>query len=93
VSSSEADKNLQFIPVFPVLSVNSGGRIRVVVDIFGREVRELSLAEGATVVDLLNLIGFKASEVVVAVDGEVVAEDEPLRDGSRVKLHSVVSGG
>jgi len=76
-----------------VLSVNSGGRIRVVVDIFGREVRELSLAEGATVVDLLNLIGFKASEVVVAVDGEVVAEDEPLRDGSRVKLHSVVSGG
>jgi len=64
-----------------------------VVDIFGREVRELSLAEGATVVDLLNLIGFKASEVVVAVDGEVVAEDEPLRDGSRVKLHSVVSGG
>ncbi|MEM1516744.1 MAG: MoaD/ThiS family protein [Thermofilum sp.] len=76
-----------------MLSVNSGGRIRVVVDIFGREVRELSLAEGATVVDLLNLIGFKASEVVVAVDGEVVAEDEPLRDGSRVKLHSVVSGG
>ncbi|MEM0335046.1 MAG: MoaD/ThiS family protein [Thermofilum sp.] len=73
--------------------MNSGGRIRVVVDIFGREVRELSLAEGATVVDLLNLIGFKASEVVVAVDGEVVAEDEPLRDGSRVKLHSVVSGG
>uniref|UniRef100_A0A7C4H6W6 Thiamine biosynthesis protein ThiS n=1 Tax=Thermofilum pendens TaxID=2269 RepID=A0A7C4H6W6_THEPE len=67
--------------------------MRVVVDIFGREVRELSLAEGATVVDLLNLIGFKASEVVVAVDGEVVAEDEPLRDGSRVKLHSVVSGG
>ncbi|MEM0376766.1 MAG: MoaD/ThiS family protein [Thermofilum sp.] len=76
-----------------MLSVNIGGRIRVVVDIFGREVRELSLAEGATVVDLLNLIGFKASEVVVAVDGEVVAEDEPLRDGSRVKLHSVVSGG
>lgn len=76
-----------------MLSVNSGGRIRVVVDIFGREVRELSLAEGATVVDLLNLIGFKVSEVVVAVDGEVVAEDEPLRDGSRVKLHSVVSGG
>ncbi|MEM0093550.1 MAG: MoaD/ThiS family protein [Thermofilum sp.] len=73
--------------------MNSGGRIRVVVDIFGREVRELSLAEGATVVDLLNLIGFKVSEVVVAVDGEVVAEDEPLRDGSRVKLHSVVSGG
>lgn len=71
----------------------NNGRIRVLVDIFGREVRELSLAEGATVSDLLNLLGFKESEVVAAVDGEVVAEDEPLRDGSRVKLHSVVSGG
>lgn len=67
--------------------------IRVIVDIFGREVREVNLAEGSTVMELLNLLGFKPSEVVVALDGEVVAEDELLRDGSRVKLHSVVSGG
>lgn len=70
-----------------------GERIKILVDIFGREIRELSLAGGTTVAELLKILGFRQSEVVVAVDGEVVTEDELLRDGSRVKLHSVVSGG
>jgi len=66
---------------------------RVLVDKFGRESIEACVEEGSTVRDLLGQLGLRASEVVVAVDGEVVAEDEPLKPGSRVKIHSVVSGG
>ncbi len=66
---------------------------KVHVDMFGREVFEACVGEGYTVRDLLTQLGLRASEVVVAVDGEVVTEDEPLKPGSRVKIHSVVSGG
>lgn len=67
--------------------------IKVVVDVFGREVREVCLEEGATVRDLIKALGLRVSEVVAAINGEVVAEDEVLPPTARVKLHSVVSGG
>jgi ThiS family. len=43
--------------------------------------------------DLIKALGLRVSEVVAAVNGEVVAEDEVLPPAARVKLHSVVSGG
>lgn len=67
--------------------------VSVEVDVFGREVRKVEVPRGSTLRDLVTMLGLRVSEVVVTVDGEVVAEDEPVKPGTRVKLHSVVSGG
>lgn len=69
------------------------GGFRVYVDKFGRESLELCVDEGVTVRELLRRLGLSESEVVVAVNGEVVAEDEKLPSEAKVKIHSVVSGG
>ncbi|MEZ0345716.1 MAG: MoaD/ThiS family protein [Infirmifilum sp.] len=66
---------------------------KVLVEKFGRETFEICMNNGATVRDLLRKLGLAESEVVVAVNGEVVAEDEGLVPHVKVTIHSVVSGG
>jgi sulfur carrier protein len=73
--------------------MSSGELISVVVDVFGREMREVKVPANFKIADLVKMLGFRVSEVVVSIDGVVSAEEEPLRPGSVVKLHSVVSGG
>ena len=53
-----------------------------------------TLAEGATVADLLAALGIDASyELTAAVDGELAGRDTPLRDGADVMLLSPMEGG
>ena len=53
-----------------------------------------TMPEGATVADLLAVIGVEAgAEVIIAVDGELAGRDTPLRDGSEVMLLNPMEGG
>ena len=53
-----------------------------------------TLAEGATVADLLAALGIDASyELTAAVDGELAERDTALRDGADVMLLSPMEGG
>ena len=53
-----------------------------------------TVAEGATVADLLAAIGIEAdAEVIVAVDGELADRDTHLHDGADVMLLNPMEGG
>jgi molybdopterin converting factor small subunit len=53
-----------------------------------------ALAPGATVADLLDLIGIAPdTDLTAAVDGELAARDTPLCDGAEVMLLSPMEGG
>ncbi|WP_288004815.1 MoaD/ThiS family protein [Thermofilum sp.] len=73
--------------------MSNGELVSVLVDIFGREVREVKVPANTRIADLVKMLGLRVSEVVVSVDGKVTTEEELVRPGSRIKLHSVVSGG
>lgn len=49
--------------------------------------------EHATVADALRKLSVAKSTVLCAKDGEVVTEDEVLRDKDTLFLYSVISGG
>ena len=52
------------------------------------------VAPGATVADLLDVIGIEAeTDLTAAVDSELAARDTPLRDGAEVMLLSPMEGG
>ena len=56
--------------------------------------RQHTLAEGATVADLLAALGIDADyELTAAVDGELAARDTALHDGADVMLLSPREGG
>ena len=53
-----------------------------------------TVAGGATIADLLALIGVAPDgDVTAAVDGELAARDTPLHDGADVMLLSPMEGG
>lgn len=53
-----------------------------------------SLAEGATVADLAAALAIGEGQVTgAAVDGQAVAADAPLHDGSQVSLFPPAAGG
>ena len=53
-----------------------------------------TVAEGATVADLLAAIGIEpGADMTAAVDGELAARDTQLRDGTDVMLLSPMEGG
>jgi sulfur carrier protein ThiS len=53
-----------------------------------------TMPEGATVADLLAVIGVEAdAELIVAVDGELAGRNMPLRDGAEVMLLHPMEGG
>jgi sulfur carrier protein ThiS len=43
--------------------------------------------------DALQRLGYSTETHLVVKDGELLNENEPLRDGDRVKLVAVISGG
>ena len=43
--------------------------------------------------DALQRLGYSSETHLVVKDGELLNENEPLRDGDRVKLVAVISGG
>ncbi|OYT30971.1 MAG: thiamine biosynthesis protein ThiS [Thermofilum sp. ex4484_79] len=67
--------------------------VDVVVDIFGREKRKLSVRKGIRIVSLLEMLNIIPEEVVVVVDGEITPEDERITRDCVIELLPVVSGG
>ncbi len=59
----------------------------------GGETRVVEYREGMTVADVLREAGLLATEYVVARNGKLAAEDEPVEDGDELVLYPVVSGG
>ena len=57
--------------------------------------QEIGLEEEHTLMvkEALQRLGFSAETHLVVKDGELLNENEPLRDGDRVKLIAVISGG
>lgn len=43
--------------------------------------------------EALQQLGYSTETHLVVKDGELLNENEPLRDGDRVKLIAVISGG
>lgn len=54
---------------------------------------EVELAQNATVMDLLKVLGVQRETVVVFLNGRVVPEEAELHDGAEVAILPVVTGG
>jgi len=57
-----------------------------------QEIR-LEIEQTLTVKDALARLGYSSETHLVVRDGELLNENEALRDGDRVKLVPVISGG
>ncbi len=55
---------------------------------------EVEVAESATVRDLLGQLGIPVGDAWrISLNGDLVSDDQPLKDGDRLRLFPVVSGG
>ncbi len=75
------------------LGVHVSGGVRVRVRLPGGETRVLEVERGSRIADIVRRLGLIVEEVVVALDGEIVPEDERVYRESRIDVYSVVSGG
>jgi sulfur carrier protein ThiS len=55
--------------------------------------REYEVRPGMTLLASLGKIGILPESVIATREGEMILEDEILKDGEVVKLISVISGG
>lgn len=69
------------------------GSVRVAVRLPGGEKRVVEVERGARIADIVRGLGLVLEEVVVALDGEIVPEDERVFRDARIDVYSVVSGG
>ncbi len=69
-----------------------GAMIRVRVISRGIE-KDIEWKKGIKVRDVIHAVGFNTESAIARVNGEVVLEDEEVRDGSEVEIIPVVSGG
>jgi thiamine biosynthesis protein ThiS len=60
---------------------------------FAGEVEQVRLADKSKVLDLLRELGINREVVAVKIGGKVVPEEETLKDGDRVEVFRIVSGG
>ena len=66
----------------------------IVAEILRRnEEKKIKMAEGSTIYDLLNKIDISPDQVVTIEDERVVPVDSELKDGQKLKLMEVNSGG
>jgi len=66
-------------------------RIKVFYEREGKE-KEIEF-NGKTIRDLLKYLGLDLSRHVVIKNGEIVTEDEEIKEGDYIKILDVVSGG
>ncbi|MBO8183212.1 MAG: MoaD/ThiS family protein [Archaeoglobus sp.] len=59
---------------------------------FDRDYEELSIDEGSTYVDLLNIFNINPETVIVLKDGKPVPIDDKVEKGE-IKVLRVISGG
>lgn len=55
--------------------------------------KEYEVKPGMTLLDSLKKIGILTESVIATRNGELILEDEILRDGEVIKLVAVISGG
>ncbi len=55
--------------------------------------REFEVKAGMTVRDALKKAGIEPDTVLATRDGELITDDEILRDGDQIRLIAVISGG
>lgn len=55
--------------------------------------KEYEVRPGMTLLDSLKKIDVLSESVIAVRDGEMILDDEILKDGEVVKLVSVISGG
>lgn len=55
--------------------------------------KEFEVKAGMTLLDALKKSGIVPESVIAMRDGEMIADDEVLRNGDEVKLIAVISGG
>jgi sulfur carrier protein ThiS len=55
--------------------------------------KEYEVRPGMTLLSCLEKIGVLPESVIATSQGELILEDEILRDGEVIKLISVISGG
>lgn len=67
--------------------------IRVAVREIGKRRREVWLGSRATIVDLLEQLGYSRETVVVKRNGKIVAEEERTSDGDSIEIIPIVTGG
>ena len=58
----------------------------------GGEEKEVNIS-GRTVSDLLKTLGYASDEYVVTREGKILTEDDEIREGDRLVLVPVISGG
>jgi sulfur carrier protein ThiS len=58
-----------------------------------RDFKKTVILKGKTVKELLRQIKLSPENFVISKNGEIVLEDERLKDNDKVKLFPVVSGG
>lgn len=66
--------------------------MKVVLEVQGKT-RHLELEAPVTIEQALHKIGVRPSEFITVLNGEIVTELEPLKDGDKIKLLKVWSGG
>lgn len=67
--------------------------MKIQVKVAGGKVRRVQIKENSTIFDLLKKLGVNREIVAVRVSGKVVPEEEPLKDGDRVDVFQIVTGG
>jgi sulfur carrier protein len=55
--------------------------------------KEYEVKAGITLVAALKKIDIQPEAVIAMCDGEMITEDEILKDGDEIKLIAVISGG
>jgi len=55
--------------------------------------KEYEIRPGMTLLDALKKTGILPESVIAAREGELILEDESLKDGEVIKLIAVISGG
>lgn len=68
-------------------------RIHATMHGFSPKERDVELADGALADDAPRAIGIRPEMVLVFRDNEPLPGDAPLRDGDRLRIVRVVSGG
>ncbi len=65
-------------------------KIRV---IFGKNIKEVEVREGAKIREALKIAGINPETVIVRKGKEIVTEEDRLQDGDEIEAIRVISGG
>lgn len=61
--------------------------------VFGKIKKKLVLGSGATAHDALKKAGINSEMVLIKRNGEIIPDAEKLKDGDKLELLRVVTGG